>query len=68
MADLTNVPDAEIGDTAIIYGDGSENTADIQEISELAQTNKNEIVSRLSLRPPRIYETDTTSSIIRSEK
>lgn len=68
MADLTNVPDAEIGDTAIIYGDGSENTANIQEISELAQTNKNEIVSRLSLRPPRIYETDTTPSIIRSEK
>ena len=57
MADLTNVPDAAVGDTAIIYGDGSNNTADIQEISELAQTNKNEIVSRLSLRPLRIYET-----------
>lgn len=68
MADLTNVPDAEIGDTAIIYGDGSQNTADIQEISELAQTNKNEIVSRLSMRPPRIYETDMASSTIRSER
>lgn len=55
MVDLTNVPDARIGDTAVIYGDGTGNTADIQEISELAGTNKNEIVSRLSMRPPRIY-------------
>ena len=55
MADLSQVPDAQIGDTAIIYGNGSDNAPDIQEISQLAQTNKNEIVSRLSSRPARIY-------------
>lgn len=55
MVDLTNVPDAKTGDTAIIYGDGSGNTADIHEISQLAGTNKNEIVARLSLRSPRVY-------------
>lgn len=58
MVDLSAVPDARIGDTAIIYGDGSGNTLDIQEVSQLAETNKNEIVSRLSLRPPRIYFTE----------
>ena len=55
MIDLGDVPEAEIGDEVIIYGDGTENTLDIQEISQLAETNKNEIVSRLSQRPPRIY-------------
>ena len=55
MADLSQVPDAQIGDTAIIYGNGSDNAPDIQEISQLAQNNKNEIVSRLSSRPARIY-------------
>ena len=55
MVDLTQVPDAQIGDTAVIYGNGSDNAPDIQEISQLAGTNKNEIVSRLSSRPTRIY-------------
>ncbi|MGN0353688.1 MAG: alanine racemase [Muricoprocola sp.] len=55
MVDIGDVPQARIGDTAIIYGDGSGNTMSIQEISQLAGTNKNEIVSRLSQRPPRQY-------------
>ncbi|MCD7745128.1 MAG: alanine racemase [Lachnospiraceae bacterium] len=55
MVDLHDVPDAEIGDTAVIYGDGSDAAPDIQEISTLAGTNKNEIVARLTARPQRIY-------------
>ncbi|MCC8066263.1 MAG: alanine racemase [Clostridiales bacterium] len=55
MVDLHDVPDAEIGDIAIIYGDGSDAAPDIQEISTLAGTNKNEIVARLSARPQRFY-------------
>ena len=55
MADLSQVPDAQIGDTAIIYGNGSDNAPDIQEISQLAPDQQNEIVSRLSSRPARIY-------------
>lgn len=55
MIDLTGVPDARVGDEVIIYGDGSDGTLDIDEISRLAATNKNEIVSRLTRRPPRIY-------------
>lgn len=55
MVDLKGVPEAQIGDEVIIYGDGSENTLDVQAVSTLAGTNKNEIVSRLTRRSPRIY-------------
>ena len=55
MVDLTGVPDAKEGDLAVIYGDGTNNTMSIQEASELAGTNNNEIVARLLPRPPRVY-------------
>lgn len=55
MIDLTEVPDAKEGDLAIIYGDGDFNTMSIQEAADLSETNKNEIVARISSRPPRIY-------------
>lgn len=55
MIDLSGVPEAAIGDEVIIYGDGSENTVSIQEAALWAGTNKNDIVSRLTRRPPRVY-------------
>lgn len=55
MVDLTDIPEAKLGDKAIIYGDGTNNTLDIDAESKLAGTNKNEIISRLSIRPPRVY-------------
>lgn len=55
MVDLSGVPQAQEGDTAVIYGSGDDNTMSIEEASKLAATNKNEIVSRLTARPPRIY-------------
>lgn len=55
MVDLGEVPEASVGDEVIIYGDGSENTISIQEAALLAETNKNDIVSRLTRRPPRVY-------------
>ncbi|MFV0517997.1 MAG: alanine racemase [Aminipila sp.] len=55
MIDLTNAPEAKEGESVIIYGDGSNNTMNIEEAAKLAQTNKNEIVARITLRPPREY-------------
>ena len=55
MVDLYEVPVACVGDEVIIYGDGSANTMSIQEAALLAETNKNDIVSRLTRRPPRVY-------------
>ncbi|QHI71500.1 alanine racemase [Aminipila terrae] len=55
MADFSKVPDVKEGDTAIIYGDGTNNSMTIEEASKLAETNKNEIVVRITARPPREY-------------
>ena len=55
MVDLTDVPQAQEGDLAIVYGNGENNTMSIQEACELAGTNKNEIVARILARPPRVY-------------
>lgn len=55
MVDLNNIPEAKVGDEVIIYGDGNNNTMDINEASLLAGTNKNDIISRITLRTPRVY-------------
>lgn len=55
MVDLSSVPDAKEGELAIIYGDGTGSTMSIPEAAALCGTNKNEIVSRLLDRPPRVY-------------
>ena len=60
MVDLTDIPQARVGDEAIIYSDGSYNTMSIHEASILAGTNKNEIVSRISVRTPRVYIKNNT--------
>lgn len=59
MVDLTGIPEAKVGNEVIIYGDGSDNTLDIHEISKLAETNKNEIMSRIGMRSPRVYIEDS---------
>lgn len=58
MVDITDIPEAHIGDDVIIYGDGTDNTLDINEISKLAGTNKNEIACRITRRTPRVYIKD----------
>ena len=55
MADVTHVPGVSEDDIAVIYGDGTDNTMNIQEASELAGTNKNEIIARIMARPVRVY-------------
>jgi len=55
MVDLTDIPEACVGDEVIIYGDGKDNTLNIHQISQLAGTNKNEIVCRITIRTPRVY-------------
>lgn len=55
MVDLSQVTGVKEGELAIIYGDGNENTMSIEEAAKLAETNKNEIVARITARPPREY-------------
>ena len=55
VADVTDIKDVAEGDKAIIYGNGKDGSMTIQEASELVGTNKNDIICRLSARPPRVY-------------
>ncbi len=60
MVNITHIPEAKEGDEVIIYGDGTNNTLSISDVSELAETNKNELVCRISMRTPRVYIKDNT--------
>ncbi len=53
MVDLTDLVDAQVGDEVIVYGAAV--GLPISTIADIAQTNKNEILSRLTARLPRIY-------------
>lgn len=55
IADVTDIENVKEGAKAIIYGNSEDGAMDIQEASELAGTNKNDIIARLSARPPRVY-------------
>ncbi|MFQ9425841.1 MAG: alanine racemase [Anaerovoracaceae bacterium] len=55
MADVTDVPGVREGMKVVIYGDGSDNSMTVAEASLLAETNKNDILARISARPPRVY-------------
>lgn len=55
MVDLTEVPEARVGDEVIIYGDGTGNTMDIQGMADLLNTNKNDVLCKFSRRTPRVY-------------
>ncbi len=55
MIDLTHCPEAEEGDLCLIYGDGTHNEMSIPEAAALLGTNKNDVICRLTARPPRIY-------------
>ncbi|MCH4887490.1 alanine racemase [Acidaminobacter sp. JC074] len=55
MVDITDYPDIKEGDEVVIYGDGSDSSLSIAEAALLGQTNKNELISRITRRTPRIY-------------
>ncbi|MBN1901619.1 alanine racemase [Candidatus Sumerlaeota bacterium] len=54
MVDVTHIDDVKRGDEAILFGTG-EGTPSVEELSVLANTNKNNIISGISRRAPRIY-------------
>lgn len=55
MIDLTDVPEAKVGDEVVLLGEGSENVITLSEIANKVDTNKNEILSVISRRVPRVY-------------
>lgn len=55
VADVSDVPNVAEGMECIIYGNGLDGSMTIDEASKKAETNKNDIIARISARPPRVY-------------
>lgn len=57
MVDVTDM-DVKVGDEVIIYGDGNNQSLSIEMASKIGGTNKNELISRIARRTPRVYIKD----------
>ena len=55
MIDVTDVPDVQVGDEVILYGDEADNAVTFQEASKMGATNKNELLCRFTRRTPKLY-------------
>lgn len=55
MIDLTNIPEAQVGDEVVLLGESIDDEIPILEVAEKASTNRNEILSIISRRVPRVY-------------
>lgn len=55
MVDLTDIPEARPGDEVLLFGHSSTGDIPLEEVSEWAGTNRNEILSGIGRRVPRIY-------------
>ena len=55
MVDLTGSPDIKVGDQVIIYDTDDDSKNHLSKLAPLAETNKNELLVRLTGRVPRIY-------------
>jgi len=55
MVDLTNVPEAQVGDTAVLVGEQGGERIRVHDLADLCDTVVQETVSRFSSRLPRVY-------------
>ncbi len=61
MIDVTDIPDAEIGDVVTLFGRDGEDRIPIEELAEKADTISWELLCAVSARVPRVYLTDETA-------
>ena len=65
MADVTEVPGVRAGDEVVLFGDGTNRSLTVDEVAAIGETNKNEIISRITRRVPRVYlENSQTVSMV----
>lgn len=55
MIDLTDIPEAKIGDEVVLLGESSKDIVRLADIAEKVDTNRNEILSIIGRRVPRVY-------------
>ena len=59
MIDLSNIPEAEVNDEVLLFGVGQQQNISVNELAGKVQTNRNEILSMVSRRVPRVYMADS---------
>ena len=55
MIDLTEVPEAAVGDEVLLFGRNRQNEITVTSVAEKIDTNRNEILGGISRRVPRVY-------------
>lgn len=55
MIDLTDIPEAQEGDEVLLFGRSAEGEVPLEEVSAWAGTNRNDILSGVGRRVPRVY-------------
>lgn len=58
MIDLTGIPEAEVEDEVLLFGTGPQDFIHVNELAAKVDTNRNEILSAISRRVPRVYVKD----------
>ncbi|HWQ09339.1 MAG TPA: alanine racemase [Holophaga sp.] len=55
MVDLTDIPEAKVGDEVLLFGPGPEDAIPVNDVARWIDTNRHELLSGLSRRVPRLY-------------
>ena len=55
MVDITDLPEASVGDEVVIFGDGKNGENTVAGLSEMMGVTCGEVVGRISRRVPRVY-------------
>lgn len=55
MVNLTGIPEAEVEDEVLLFGRGRQDFISVNELAEKVDTNRNEILSIIGRRVPRVY-------------
>ncbi len=61
MVDITDIEDVKVGDEVIIFDDGN---LTLTELAKLSKTNRNELLSRVAIRVPRVILADDEDPVI----
>ncbi len=53
--DITDIPDVKVGDRVILLSEQDDPAVKLADIANWAHTNRNEVISRIGPRVPRVY-------------
>ena len=59
MVDLTDIPEARIEDEVLLFGTGAQDRISVSDVAGRIETNRNELLSGVSRRVPRVYLKDS---------